>query len=236
MAFNSGTKSRDIELWEKWHNSRSDKDLQALIDQMKPIIMREVNKWAPSISKSLLEAEGKKLAVEAFEKFNPNAGAQLSTYLTSRLVKMSRLVYSTQNTARVSETKALLHNVYHTGVNILSEQLGREPSNTELSDHLGWSPKKLNDFQRQALRKEFIESEEHPDDETAQEMDFIDLLYHDLTPVQQKIFDHTTGYQGNSILDGKALMKKLGITQGQLSYQKDLLIKHVEKAKANYHG
>lgn len=228
----SDYKSKDFELWSKWKKTRSPQDLQALINQMAPIINREVNKWAPSMSRSLLEAEGKRLAVEAFEKYDPKAGAAISTFLASRLQKLSRMVYSTQNTARLSETKTLLFHTYNAASNELRDQHGREPTNEELADNLGWSPKKLEAFQRQAGRKEFIESEEHPDDENADD-DLVHFIYHDLTPLQKKIFEYRTGYQGSRVLSGAEIMKELKITQGQLSYQINLIEAAVKRAKGH---
>jgi len=231
----SPVKSKDLDLWRQWKKTRSPTDLQRLLDQMAPIIGREVNKWSASMSRSLLEAEGKRLAVEAFESYDPNAGAALSTYLASRLPKLSRLVYSNQNTARLSETKTLLFHTYNAASNELRDMHGREPTNDELADRLGWNKRKLDQFQRQAHRKEFIESEEHPDfDET--EDHFIDFIYHDMTPLQKSIFEYTTGYMGKPKLSGQEIMKKLSITQGQLSYQKNLIVKHIEQVKAKTHG
>lgn len=223
-------KSRDIELWEAWNKSRNPVDLQNLLNQMMPIIAREVNKWAPSISRSLLEAEGKRLAVEAFRSYDPKRGVALSTYLASRLPKLSRLVYSTQNTARLSETNAVLYNTYNTARTQLYDTLGREPTVVELSDHLGWTTKKLTTFQRQAGRKEFVESEDHPDF-GEEEDNLVDFIYHDLTPLQQSIFESTTGYRGSPRLTGAQICKKLKITQGQLSYQKGLIVKIVEQVR-----
>jgi DNA-directed RNA polymerase specialized sigma subunit len=225
-------KSKDLELWLKWKKSRQPADLQKLLNQMNPIINREVNKWAPAMSRSLLEAEGKRLAVEAFEKYDQNAGAALSTYLASRLQKLSRMVYSTQNTARLSETKTLLFHTYNSAVNELRDRHGRMPTNEELADHLAWGPKKLEAFQRQAGRKEFVESEEHPDAEDAND-DLVHFIYHDLTPLQKKIFEYRTGYQGSKILSGKEIMDELNITQGQLSYQINLIEAAVKSAKGH---
>ena len=231
LALAGDVKQKDIALWKEWKKTQNPADLQKLLDQMNPIIMREVNKWAPSMSRSLLESEGKRLAVEAFKLYNPNAGTALSTFLASRLPKLSRVVYATQNAARMSETKALLFNTYHHANNELKDRLGREPTLAELSDHLSWSPRKLEQFQRQAHRKEFVESEEHPDSGETGEDFLADFIYHGLTPLQQKIFEYSTGYRGAPQLSGKEITKKLKITQGQLSYQKGLIIKAVERAR-----
>jgi len=228
-------KTTDTELWRQWKKTKAPGDLQKLLTQMNPILLREVNKWAPSMSRSYLEAEAKRLAVEAFESYDPNYGTALSTHVASRLPKLSRVVYATQNTARLSETKNLLFHVYHTSTNELRDRHGREPTNEELADNLGWSPKKLEQFQRQSQRKEFVESEDHPDAEDAEDH-LVDYIYHDLTPLQKSIFEHSTGYQGKQKLSGEAMMKKLGITQGQLSYQKTLIVQAVGRAKAGAHG
>ena len=228
-------KSKDLLLWQAWKKSRSPADLQLLLTQMTPILAREVNKWAPSMSRSYLMGEAKRLAVEAFATYDPSQGASLSTYIASRLPKLSRVVYSSQNASRLSETKALLFNTYHAATNELLGRHGREPTNEELADHLGWAPKKLETFQRQSQRKEFIESEDHPEDLEAEDH-LVDFIYHDLPPLQKSIFEYSTGYQGKPKLSGAEIMKKLNLTQGVLSYQKALIVKAVEKAKAGARG
>jgi DNA-directed RNA polymerase specialized sigma subunit len=224
-------KQNDIELWRQWKKTQSGTDLQRLLTQMNPIILREVNKWSNSMSKSYLESEGKRLAVEAFKSYDPGQGTALSTYLASRLPKLSRVTYSTMNVARLSETKSLLFHTYHTAKNELMERHGREPTNEELADHLAWSPKKLEQFQRQSGRSEFIESEEHPDSELAEDH-LADFIYMDLSPLQKSIFEYLTGYQGKPKLSGAEIVKKLNITQGILSYQKSLIVSAIERAKA----
>jgi len=228
-------KTTDLELWKQWKKTKSPADLQRLLIQLNPILNREISKWAPSMSRSYLEGEAKRLAVEAFESYDPNQGTALSTYVASRLPKLSRIVYSSQNVARLSETRNLLFHTYYTATNDLRDRHGREATNEELADHLGWSPKKLEQFQRQSQRKEFIESEDHPDAEEAEDH-LVDFIYHDLTPLQKSIFEYSTGYQGKPKLSGEEIMKKLGITQGQLSYQKTLLVTAVERAKAGAHA
>jgi DNA-directed RNA polymerase sigma subunit (sigma70/sigma32) len=197
------------------------------------IIGREVNRWASGMSRSLLEAEGKRLAVLAFRDYDPGRGVALSTFVASRLPKLSRMVYANQNAARMSETSALLFHAYNSAVSELRDIHGREPTLAELSDNLAWTPKKVTEFQRISTRRELVESEEHPD--TSDEDDhLVDFIYHDLPPLQQKVFEHSTGYLGVPRLSGKEMMKRLGLTQGQLSYQKDLIVRAVERARGTH--
>lgn len=223
------TKSKDLDLWKTWKRTKSPQDLQALITQMSPIIDREVRKWSGAMSASLLRAEGVRIAVEAFGKFDPNAGTAISTFVASRLPKMSRIVYSNQNIARLPENKVLLFRAYNTAQSELIDNLGRDPTTSELADHLGWSMKKLTQFQREATRKEYVESEAHPDFADEKHEHVVDFFHHDLPPMQQHIFEYSTGYGGQAVLSNAQIMKKLKLTQGQLSYQKALLVKRVQE-------
>lgn len=230
------TKSKDLELWQAWKKSQSPSDLQRLLDQLLPIINREVSKWAPAMSRSLLEMEAKRLAVEAFKSYNPSSGAALSTYVASRLPKISRTVYSNQNAARLSEANALLFHTYNSAQSKLSDQLGRDPTTDELADELGWSVRKLHQFRTQAGRKEYVESEDHPDAGMDADSYLHDFIHHDLPPLQKQIFEHLTGYRGAQKLGNAALMKKLGLTQGQYSYQKGLLVKKIQEVRRGHGG
>jgi DNA-directed RNA polymerase specialized sigma subunit len=227
------TKSKDLELWQRWKQTGSPQDLQALLNQMMPIISREVSKWAAAMSRSLLEAEGKRLAIEAFHAYNPNAGTALSTFVASRLPKLSRLVYSNQNAARLSEANALLFHAYNSANNKLNETLGRDPTHDELADELGWSIKKLKQFKKQALRKEYIESEEHPDAGKSDEY-LVDFIHHGLPTIQKQIFEMATGYGGMPKKSNAQIMKALNLTQGQYSYHKGLLVKHIEDVQRRH--
>ena len=228
------TKTRDLDLWKAWKKSGNPQDLQKLLDQMAPIINREVGKWAPSMSRSLLEAEGKRLAVKAFQSYDPSAGTALSTYVASRLPKLSRTVYSNQNAARLSEANSLLFHTYNSATNKLTETLGRDPTTDEMADELGWSMRKLTQFRTQAGRKEYVESEDHPDAGDNADTYLHDFIHHDLPPVQKQIFEHLTGYRGAAKLGNGGVMRKLGLTQGQYSYQKGLMVKTIEKIRRQH--
>ena len=99
---------------------------------------------------------------------------------------------------------------------------------------MGWSNRKLETFRAQVERGELLES----DDKTPVGMfvahaydPMLDYAYMSMSPRQQKIFEYTTGYKGSEKLKNPAIMKRLGITQGVLSYEKSniktLLSKHI---------
>lgn len=224
------TKERDIELWKTWKRSHSPMDLQALLKQMDGLMSKEVSRWQGVIAREILEIEAAKLAKQAFESYDPKAGAALSTHVTNYLQKLSRQVYVSQNLARIPEYQNTKVKYFEKSRQELSAQHGREPTASELASHLNWSVAAVEHLRKQ-IRKESVESLDlkgTPAYGRSEHDVLVDLVYHDLNPVQKTIFESTTGYGGAPVLTGKELTKKLNITQGQLSYQKKRIVDRVK--------
>jgi len=221
-------KEQDIHAWQQWKKRPTPMNMGVVLHQVNPLIQKEVNRWSGTLARPALELEGKRLAAEAVQSYNPRGGAALSTHVANRLKKLSRLSYAHQNVARMPEYQTLKFHTYQSGKTALEERLGREPTVDELSSELGWPKPYLGNFQR-SIRRELVESGEVPPifDTDSGESGMVDLVYNDLSPQQKSIFEHTTGYGGAQVMRNPQLMKKLKMTQGQLSYQKRLLVDRV---------
>jgi DNA-directed RNA polymerase specialized sigma subunit len=230
---------QDLALWRAWKKSPTDANLSALLQQVGPLIQREVNRWAGSLARPVLEAEAKRLAVKAFETYDPTRGAALGTHVANMLLKLSRLSYSNQNVARLPENKLLQFHGYNLAHAQLSDELGRPPTTDELADHLAWSIPQLERFRRAISHQELLESGGAAPDgnsgglfETDSQDHTVDFVHHDLAPMQKLIFEHLTGYGGAEVLSNQEIMKKLGLTQGRYSYLKGQMVTAVERATA----
>lgn len=220
----AGYQEADTQAWRAWRRQQNSTTLQGVLDRLNPLIQSEVNRWSGTLARPALEIEAKRLAVEAIQSFSPEGGASLATHVTNRLKKLSRLLYTHQNIARIPEYQTLKYHTYASASAALQDKLGREPTHSELADALGWSKSGLKTFQS-SLRREFVESGDTPPffDQEEGEGGMIDYVYHDLSPVQKQIFEYTTGYGGKKPLSNPEITKKLKMTQGQLSYQKRLI-------------
>jgi DNA-directed RNA polymerase specialized sigma subunit len=226
------TKNRDLELWRQWKRTQSPADLEALIKQMWPVIRRETMRWSAIVPQTMLENEAKLLAIKAFQTYSPTAGASLSTHLTNQLQKLSRTAYARQSTLGVPEQKRLLFNNYNRAYRELEDLHGRPPSLNDIADYMRVPPSKLREVVDLVGKKEFMESGEGPT--FIQYMDdpeVVHLAYHDMTPIQKKIFEMRTGYGGSAVKSGKEIMRATGLTQGQLSYQLNQIKALLEKAQ-----
>lgn len=229
-------KEKDLELWRKYKDNPGPFTLRPLMKQLDPVLQNQVNKWSGAIARPVLEAKAKQLTLEAIKSYDPNAGAALATHVTNRLKKLSREVYTHQDAVRLPEYKKLKVHSYLRGEKELMDQFGREPSHMEIADHLGWSPKMVGQVQR-SMNPELVESQDvgaglfESTSVWGSESDdgMVDLIYYDLSPMDKQIFEHSTGYSGKPILSNTDLRKKLGITQGQLSYRKRKIIDKFKK-------
>ena len=224
---------KDVALWREWKRNPTSVNLERVLGQLNPVIQRAVNQWSGSLARAALELEAKSLAREALETYRPTGGASLATHVTNRLKKLSRLSYTHQNLARIPEYQTLKFHTYTSAQAQLQDKFGRDPTNNELADQLNWSKPAVAAFQKN-LRQEFIESGDTPPifDDSPGDSGMIDYIYYDLAPIQQKIFELTTGYQGAPVLSNPEIMKKLNLTQGQLSYQKRLMTNRIENTMA----
>ncbi|MHC4619227.1 MAG: hypothetical protein ACYTEQ_15895 [Planctomycetota bacterium] len=193
------------------------------MDQLKPVILSQVNRWSGSLSRPLLETRAKVLATEAIQSYNPRKGAALATHVTNQLQRLSRLVYTHTQAARLPEHKAVGMASFRVAQEALEDEFGRSPTTPELADHLGWSNRRAEEFDRAFNRRELLTSGEFTPSSfpvADQEDPLIGFVFHDMAPKTQKLFVHVTGYGGSPVLSNPELMKKFKLTQGQLSYQK----------------
>lgn len=174
----------------------------------------------------------KKLALKAFETYDPNRGVLLSTHLMNGLQKLSRFAYQRQSTLNVPEQHRLDYNKYNKAKRQLEDDLGQSPSHEQVADHLGVPPKKLKQLIELVNKQELLESGEGPSFQLPKEdNDIVDLAFYDMTPNQKKIFKYRTGYEKSPIKNADAIQKELNLTQGQLSYELQKIKSLLESAR-----
>jgi DNA-directed RNA polymerase specialized sigma subunit len=228
-------KERDLDLqqWKIYKSTRSPQERDALYERMKPVVMKQVNKWAGPIPKDVLVNNAKALTYKAFDTYNPNMGTALSTHVTNSLAPLSRIVYTHQNTARLPENLTLKVHSYNSAKDHLASVQGYEPTTDQLHQELGWGKKELDRLETY-MRRDLVESEgglndSFYDNQDDSDMDILDAIYMDLMPDEKRLFEYTTGYNNKPKLSNTEIMKKLNMNQAQLSYKKKLLTDKIQR-------
>lgn len=226
------TKNRDVDLWRRWKATRSTADADALLRQLAPLINAQVDRWSRVAPRFLLENEAKRLTLKACESYDPSKAA-LSTHVTHALAKLSREAYERQSTLSVPEAKRLAFNNVHRQRQLLEDQFGRPPSLDELADHMRLPQLRVQALLQEVGKRELMESGEGPSFvHHVDDPEVMHLAYHDLTPLQKRIFEMRTGYNGTRVVGGAEIMRSTGLTQGQLSHQLTKITATLQRAQA----
>ena len=230
--------SVDIDKWNVWRKAPTPENLSHLLKQMEPVIYTATKANQGTLSPTVVEAEAKIQAVNAFKSYDPKHETKLSTHVTNYLQKVNRLNYKYQEIFEVPEQRRIKYTTFQTTKSNLSDKLQREPNSEELAQELGWSRAEVGRFNAEA-RKEYSDTQSYDSDlaiHDTKDATLLSYVYNDLTPKNKLLFEHTTGYNNKKILSNPALCKKLSMTQGQLSYAKKQLTEQITKSVGGSSG
>jgi DNA-directed RNA polymerase sigma subunit (sigma70/sigma32) len=210
------TKPEELELWKDWKlGSRVAQN--KLIKSLDPLLQSQINRYQhPSIPRSALEAEARKLAIEAFKTYDPSK-AQLGTHVTNHQKHLQRYVLNYVNIGKIPENRALAVGKFQKIRQNLMEDLGREPNTIELADSLTWAPKEVERMETE-LRKDlaittggeddtFFENILHTTDTTSELVQFV---YYNSDPEEKLIVEYTFGFGGKPRLEVKDIAIRIG--------------------------
>lgn len=186
----------------------------------------------------VLTGEARLVAADAVQKYDPERGTSLKTFVSHQLKQMHRKARQNASPLRVPERYTFEQHALHRAEQDFIEKKGREPSLVELSD---WSatpidrikklrsiPKTLSQGQMQGP----VDSEGGPVDPGDDRPDYLDeamdYVYYSAQPTDQKIFEYMTGYGNTQQLTPAEISVKLGISQSQISRRFALLMSKLQ--------
>jgi DNA-directed RNA polymerase specialized sigma subunit len=217
-------RERDMQLFHEWKNTGSKQALGKLINQLSPVIYHEVRNQSGTLPTPALSAEAKKWTLRALQTYDPEKGVLLSTHVSNYLPKIRRMNAKFVNAVRLPENLHYQFNTFNKSLQDLTDELGREPNDDELSKHLNWTKPQVVKF-KGMLFADLLESNSARPSEFTRFNDQTVILDHiksQLTPQERVIFDNK-GY-----LSSTELAEKLGINLNRLNY---LTSKMVDKIR-----
>lgn len=174
----------------------------------------------------VLTGQAQLVAAKAVKKFDPEKGAGLKTHVSNQLKQMNRYARNVRSAIRVPERYQLESHALHRAEQDFIENKGYEPSLGELSD---WSALPIKRIQKiRSMPNQLSDSQTSFESEGGDKVDpgddkpdfldeALDYVYQGLTPGDQKIFEHMTGYAGADVLTPAELGVKLSVSQSQIS-------------------
>lgn len=220
-------KQKDIEAFNNWKQNGDKTSLGLLMKQLHPIIYSQVERASGTLPKAALSAEAKKWTFKAIESYDPSKGASLSTHALNHLLKLRRMNYRFQNSARLPENMQLQYTHFHNGVSHLQETLGREPTDNEIAKHIGWSPALVTRF-KGSLYEDLVESVSQRPNEVTQFNENKFLMDHLMSKLDDQ--EKFLLLEANK-MSAQQAADKLGVNISRYNYLKGLLKNKILKIK-----
>ncbi len=231
------SKEEELQLWGDWKlgSKTAQNKLKKSLD---PLLQSQINRYQhPSIPRSALEAEARKLALEAFKTYDPSK-AQLGTHVTNHQKHLQRYVLNYVNIGKIPENRALAVGKFQKIKQNLMEDLGREPNTIELADSLTWAPREVERMENE-LRKDlaittggeeeaFFENIMFSTDTTEELLFFV---YYESDPEEKLILEYTFGFGGKPKLEVKDIALHIGKPEVYVRRKRTKLAEKVNNAK-----
>jgi DNA-directed RNA polymerase specialized sigma subunit len=215
-------REQELQQLQLWRKTQKPEHLAPLIKSFEPVINKTMQQHrAPSIPEAAFRAEAKDHLIRAFETYDPNRGASLSTHVHNHLKKVQRYNITYQNTAYIPEEPTRLIGKIQQAQEALRDDLGRDPTHAEIGRHIGRPTQMVSRIITAAGRKD-VPSSSFENDPTEhalrRDQEVLDLLPFNLTPAEKQVFNHIYGREGHALItDTGTLAKKIGKSDSQIS-------------------
>lgn len=210
--------------YNAWVVNRTPENMAGLVDAFMPTVNAEIMQY--SGPKELLRSRGRFLVTQAIKSFDPMSGTRLNSWVVTNLKQLSR--YG-KRLRPVRASEVMLRNAAELASveKRLEDDLGRKPTDEELTDETGWSAKAIA-----AIRKSSIASVSGgafgDDDEGdgVSEPGLVrpsrvpyaaEAVYMGLDDKDKDIFDGKTGMHGKKQTSGSGLADMLKLSPAAVS-------------------
>lgn len=212
--------------YNAWVVNRTPETMAGVVEAFMPTVNAEIMQY--SGPKELLRSRGRYLVTQAVKSFNPMSSAKLGSWVVTNLRQLSR--YG-KRLRPVRASEAMLRNAAELASveRRLEDDLGRKPTDQELSDETGWNAKTLAEIRRSAVAAvspgSFEETGEdgegmasEPGTLTPSRLPYAaEAVYMGLDDKDKAIFDGKTGMHGKKQVSGSSLADMLSISPAAVS-------------------
>lgn len=210
-----------------WQQKPTPQTRSDLLRQLDPVIQTGIKSFGgPSRGSPTLRSNARRLALQSFDTYDPAKGA-LKTHVLSNLRRLQRLGGQEAQIISLPEQVSMQKRQLDLAENELRYSLGRDPSDLELADHVGLSVKRIGYIRQAQPVAATSQIEDASEDGSmpastvpgndAQTAAWENLVYHDLSPQDQALFDMLLGRNGRQRMTASQAAAKLGVTVGAVS-------------------
>jgi len=213
--------------FEAWQIDQTPAGNAAFLKHIDPIVQKGAKMHGDG--SPLAASRARLVALEAARKYDPKR-SRLQSHLLTNMQGLRRQNRQQTEVMRVPERILLESQRLHGYSQELTDEMGREPTDAELSDRLGVSIARLAKIRSYQPGMSSGRAE-HADPMQGQpasqlpgqqehENYWVDIVYQDLSPIDQKIMELTLGLNGHKKLSNQDVAKRLSRSPGAITQRK----------------
>ena len=226
-----------------WQRDKTPESNDAMLKAVTPIIDNAVKAYGGAGSNPVIKSRAKKIVIDSLPNYDP-ANTKLKTYLFNQLQGLKRFSMQQGQIISIPEQVQLDYVHLKKKENEMREDLGRDPSDSELSDAVSISPKRMAYVR--GLRMPSSEgtvlqpfrnsdSGDFNDPSVANKVRKSDLgawhsfVYDSLGDTDKIVMEHSFGLNGKPVLSSQGIASKLGVTPAAVSIRKSKIQQELDK-------
>lgn len=214
--------------YEAWQKDQTPAGNAAFLQQIDPIVKKGLKMYGGE--SPLAASQAKLLALEGARKYDPKR-ARLQSHLLNQMQGLRRIAQRQHAVMRVPERILVESQRLRNYTQELSDELGREPSDSELADKLGVNLQRLAGIRKYqpgmaSGQVEAIDpltggvSSRLPGQQSDASDLWVQIVHADLSPLDQQILEFSLGLNGKPKLSNQQIAAKLGRSPGAISQRK----------------
>ena len=224
--------------YEQWNKQRSTAGMRDLLSAAKPVLSKALVSYGGN--DKMLMARAKRLAINAFKKYDSTKGTKLRTYLYIQLQPLQREYMKRAAPVSIPERVQLDQYKLNRAEQEIRDMKGRDPGDDEIAEKTGLSPKRIAHIRTFAKglvsEGQILEpgaGGKLPGTEgiTAEDI-WIEYVHHDLDPIDKKILEWKTGLYGKQILSTNEIARRLKVTPGAISQRASKIAMKIEEGRS----
>lgn len=210
--------------YNAWVVNRTPENMAGLVDAFMPTVNAEIMQY--SGPKELLRSRGRFLVTQAIKSFDPMSGTRLNSWVVTNLKQLSR--YG-KRLRPVRASEVMLRNAAELASveKRLEDDLGRKPTDEELTDETGWSAKAIAEIRKSSIAS--VSGGAFGDDDEGDGVPepglvrpsrvpyAAEAVYMGLDDKDKDIFDGKTGMHGKKQTSGSGLADMLKLSPAAVS-------------------
>lgn len=219
--------------YEEWSRSKSPEATGHLLETLDPLITHATQRYAGSTD-PIIKSKARRIVAQELPRYDPTR-SRMATHLWSRLQRLQREAGAQRQIVRMPEKVVLEQMRVSQAEKELEDQFTRPPSDQEIADYTGISPKRLRYIRRgiTPVSEGRTSSSDEEDGAgltgVAVERDsatpWLEFVYDDLDGTNQYIMERMLGMYGHEKKPLTQIAKELRVTPAAISQR----AKHIQE-------